>query len=63
MVVIFIVFIHLEQKTNVNHVKKNEKIKDFFSLVMPSGDTKILVFNQHCRFDIINVYLESLLEK
>lgn len=63
MVVIFIVFIHLEQKSNVNHIKKNEKIKDFFILVMPSGDTKIIEFNEHYRFDIINVYLEYLLQK
>ena len=39
------VFIPLEQNTNLNHIKGCEN-KDFCNVVMPSEDTKILEFSQ-----------------
>ena len=51
--VIFIVWvplISLEQKTNLNRVKKC-KNKDFCNVIMPSEDTKILQFNQYKKSD------------
>ena len=44
MIVVFIVsivFIHSDQKINLNHIKKYVKIKDICNFVMPSEDTKI----------------------
>ena len=41
----WIVFIPLEQKTNLNRIKLCEN-KDFCNVIMPFEDTKILEFNQ-----------------
>ena len=44
MIVIFIVsivFIHSDQKINLNNIKKYVKIKDFCYFVMPSEGTEI----------------------
>ena len=42
----WIVFILLEQKTKVNHIK-NVRIKIFCNVVMPSDNTKILELHQN----------------
>ena len=39
-------FIILEQKTNLNHLRVLEN-KDIFKVIMPSEDTKMLDFNQY----------------
>ena len=39
--IVSIVFIHLEQKINLNDIKKHVKKKDFCDVVMPSEDTMI----------------------
>ena len=50
MIVIFpvcIVFIDIEQKTNLNHINNHVKKKDFCKTEMPSEDTKVLEINQY----------------
>ena len=58
-----IVFIQLEQKTNLK-VREN---KDFCNIVMSSEKTKTLEFNQYHKYDrtpfIIYTDLESLIKK
>ena len=39
-------FIILEQKTNLNHIRVLEN-KDICRVIMPSEDTKMLDFNQY----------------
>ena len=41
----------LEQKPNLNHIKRYVKIKDFYNVTMPPQDTKILEFNQYQKSD------------
>ena len=41
----------LQQKTNVNRIKKLCKNKDFCQVIMPSEDTKILKLNQYQKYD------------
>ena len=43
LLIVWIIFIHFEQKSNLNHVKNYVKIKIF---VMPE-DTTILEFGQY----------------
>ena len=43
--------IRLEQKTNLNRIKKHVKIKDFCSIIMPSGETKISELDQYQKYD------------
>ena len=61
-----IVFIILEQKPNLNHIKKYAK-KVFCIIAMPSGDTKISEFNQNRKAHeapfIIYPDIECLIEK
>ena len=60
-----IVIIPLEQKTNLSCIKKHAKIKIF--AVMPSGDAKILEFNQYQKSNkapfINNEDFECIIEK
>ena len=60
-------FILLEQKANLNHIKKLCEKKDFCNVAVPSEDTKILEFNQCQKSDkaafIIYTALECLIEK
>ena len=60
------VFIPLEQNTNLNHIKGCEN-KDFCNVVMPSEDTKILEFSQRRKSNktifIIYADFESLKKK
>ena len=70
MLVIFIVgifLIYLEQKANLNLVKKYAKIKFFCGVLNPSEDTIILEFNQYWKYDntkfIIYADLQSLNKK
>ena len=44
--IVWIVFIILEQKTNLNHLRVLEN-KDICKVIMPSEDTKMLDFNQY----------------
>ena len=64
--IIWIVFIHLEQKKLEPHKKVCEN-KDFCNVMMPSEDTEILECNQYHKTDkapfIIYADLESLIEK
>ena len=41
-----VAFILLEQKTNLNHLKKGCGNEDIFTIVIHSEETKILKFNQ-----------------
>ena len=67
--IVWIAFIHVEQKKNLNIVKKSvkKKKKDFCGLIMPSKDSKIFEFNQHLKSDqipsTIHTDLESLIQK
>ena len=45
--IVWLVFILLEQKTNLNHIKKICEFEDFCSVEMPYEDTNILRFNQY----------------
>ena len=47
--IVYIVFIPLEQKANLNHTKKYVKIKIF--IIMSSRYTKIIEFNQYQKSD------------
>ena len=62
IVIVWIVFIRLEQKTNLNYIKKYVKIKMFLMIFL-----KILEFNQYQESDkipfIIYANLESLIKK
>ena len=62
IVIVWIAFIRLEQKTNLNYIKKYVKIKMFLMIVL-----KILEFNQYQESDkipfIIYANLESLIKK
>ena len=51
--IVWIAFIPLEQKTNLNRIKDYVKIKIFeiFNIIRPSEDTKILEFNQYQKSD------------
>ena len=65
--VVWIIFIILEQKTNLNCVKKVRENKNFCNVIMPSDYTKILEFNQYKKSDkvqfIIHVDFQCLTEK
>ena len=65
--IVWIVFIRLEQKTNLNLTKKVCKNKDFWNVAMPSEGTRILEFSEYQKFDktafIIYADLESLIKK
>ena len=65
--IVQIVFIPLEQKNRLESHKRVCENKDFFNVIMPSEDTKILKFSQYQKFDkapfIIYGYLESVIEK
>ena len=62
IVIVWIAFIRLEQKTNLNYIKKYVKIKMFLMIFL-----KILEFNQYQESDkipfIIYANLESLIKK
>ena len=45
--IVWIVFIRLEQQTNLNHKKEVSKSKYFCPVAMSCEDTKILQFNQY----------------
>ena len=64
--IVWIVFIILEQKTNLNHIRVLEN-KDFCKVIMPSEDTKMLEFKQYQISDkapfIIYANLECVIEK
>ena len=67
---IFIVqtnFILLDEKTNLNSIKKVCENKDLCNVITPSEEKKILEFNQYQKTDttpfIIYVDLECLMEK
>ena len=64
--IFLIVFIPLEQKTNLNCVKMWES-KDFCNVIMSFEDTKILELSQYQKSDkapfIIYAYLECITEK
>ena len=51
--IVWIAFIPLEQKTNLNRIKDYVKIKIFeiFNIIIPSEDTNILEFNQYQKSD------------
>ena len=65
--IVWVVFIPLKQKTNLNCIKKVHENKDFCNVFMPSQDTKILGFNQYKIFDktpfIIYADLECIIKK
>ena len=48
VVIVWTVFIPLEQKTNLNRVNEN---KTFFNVIVPFEDTEILEFNQNQKSD------------
>ena len=62
--IVWIVFIPLEQKANLGHIKK---YKNFCNVIMPSEDTKILEFNEYKKSDktsfIIYADIECIMEK
>ena len=64
---IFIVWIPLEQKTNLNYIKKVCGNKDFCNIVMPSENIKILEIIHYKKYDkaifIIYADLNCLREK
>ena len=51
--IVWIAFIPLEQKKNLNPIKDYVKIKIFeiFNIIIPSEDTDILEFNQYQKSD------------
>ena len=59
--------ISLEQKTNLNHIKKVCGNKDSWDIVVPSEETKILEFNQYQKSDktlfVIYEDVEYLIDK
>ena len=63
----WIVFILLEQTTNLNHIKKVGENKDCGNAKMTSEDTIILLFSKYQKSDkalfMIYVDLECLIEK
>ena len=63
----WITFILLEQKANLNLMKKYVKIKDYCGIVMPSEKANISKFNQYVKSDkmsyIIYAGIESLTRK
>ena len=65
--IVQIVFIPLEQKTNLNRIKKFVKAKIFCYVIIPSEDTKILEFNQYQKYDkalfIIYADLDCIIKK
>ena len=65
--VVWIAFILLEQKINLNHIKKLSENKDFRNVIMPYEDTEILKFNQWRKFDkepfIVYADLKCITEK
>ena len=56
--IVSIVFPRLEQKTNLNHIKRYVKIKHF--VMMPSEDIKILEFNQYQKSDKVSLFTQIL---
>ena len=65
ILIVWIIFICLEQKTNLN--KKACENKDFCGVIMASEDTRILEFNHYLKSDktlsIIYADLESLIKR
>ena len=65
--IVWIVFIHLEQKTNLSHIKKSMKIKIFCTVGMSPEKNMILEFIQYLKSarvpSIIYADLESLIKK
>ena len=55
-----VLFILLEQKNNLNLMKKVCKNKDFGRTVMPSEKDSILEFNQYMMSDKMPYIIESL---
>ena len=55
-----VLFILLEQKNNLNLMKKVCKNKDFGRTVMPSEKDSILEFNQYMMSDKMRYIIESL---
>ena len=51
----WIAFILLEQKANLNLMKKYVKIKDYCGIVMPSEKTNISKFNQYVKSDKFHI--------
>ena len=45
--IVWIFFIRLEQKINLNHIKKYVKKMIFYNIVIPFEDTEISKFNQN----------------
>ena len=56
IVIVWIAFIRLEQKTNLNYIKKYVKIKMFLMIVL-----KILEFNQYQESDKIHLLFMQIL--
>ena len=58
--IVWIAFILLQQKTNVNLIKKVCENKDFFHVLMPFEDTKISELNQYQKPDkaLFNIYAD-----
>ena len=66
--IVWIIFILLGQKPNLNDIKEHVKKKEEFCNVnIPSGDTKILEFYKYQKSDeaslIIYAYIECIIEK
>ena len=63
----WIALILLEQKPNLNRIKKVCENKDFCNVIIPSENDKILEFNQYQKSDkapfIIYADLECIIEK
>ena len=59
--IVWIAFIHPEEKSNFNHQKKVCKNKDFTGVVMLPENTKIVDVNRYIKFDQIpSVIYEDL---
>ena len=59
--IVSIVLIPLKQRPNLIHIKKHAKKKeDFYDVVMPFEDTKILEFNQYQKSDETTLFMQIL---
>ena len=65
--IVWIAFILLQQKKNLNHIKNYVKIKKFCNVIMPSEDTETVEFNQYQKYHkgpfIIYADLQWIIEK
>ena len=60
--IVWVVFIPLEQKINLESHKKVSENKDFCNVIIPSEDTEILEFNNYQKSDQVPFIIQAVFE-